>query len=84
MQRKAALVGRANGPWVRTLGMTGLRLVAKVRGDTMLKVTQRSGDSIGEKVFVGAGSHALDDSEWTQVFIADGYYPDALCLLEGG
>lgn len=83
MVRKTALIGCKSSPMIRTFGMRRLQLRANVRSDTMLQVHLHRDGAVTTKVFVGPGVHLLDDAEWAQVVVADGYHQDALCLLEG-
>lgn len=81
IDRKAALVGCRVGQWVRTNGMRGLKLNAKVHESVVLRVHQFS-DSAVDIRELGAGIHQLDQAAWTRVEIIDGPHADALCLLE--
>ncbi len=84
MTRKAALIGCRQGRWIRTSGMKGLTLNARVGADTMLRVEFKDhlDQPAGHQIAVGPGKHSLMDSVWTRVEIVDGPHFDALCLLE--
>lgn len=84
MIRKTALLGCKEGNWIRTSGMKGLRLNAKVQRDVMVRVefTDHQDQAAGHQIVVGPGVHNLMDAIWARVVIVDGPHYDAICLFE--
>lgn len=83
IDRKAALLANADGKWIRTDGMRGLRLNAKVHNDTRLRVQQQDDNGFEHIVeFWGSGVYPLEDFAWTRVCVVEGPTTGVLCLLE--
>lgn len=84
MIRKTALLGSITGHWVRTSGMDGLRLSARVREGTHLKVESynEDGNPPVARAFVGPGIHEIGNAVWSRVSIIDGVAEGAICLFE--
>lgn len=86
MQRKVALLGSREGHWIRTSGMTPLRLNSRVSRGVLVAVIQHDEDEdeVRELFLEGPGLHLVGTAVWSRVKVVDGSHIDALCLFEGG
>jgi hypothetical protein len=82
INRKAALLACREGQWIRTAGMRGLRLNARVAPDTQLQVHQRIAERECWMQFDGPGMHIVEEADWSRVVVVSGPFADALCTLE--
>lgn len=84
IDRKAALLGCADGQWVRTHGMQGLRLNAKIPAGVRLRVEQcnKSNHSTYFREVDHPGIVPLPNASWTRVRVIEGSPSGVLCLLE--
>src|SRR3982750_3899767 len=83
IDRKAALMSAREGQWIRTAGMRGLQLRAKVAPDTLLQVRQiLLGDLEAHMRMGGPGLYDIEEAVWTRVEVISGPHESALCTLE--
>lgn len=88
VDRKAALIACADGQWIRTRGMRGLRLEALVQPDTLLELIQildtEWGPAEARMRFSGPGTYPVEDADWSRLIVIGGPSGDALCVFLGG
>jgi hypothetical protein len=83
INRKAALLACREGQWIRTAGMQGLRLNARIAPDVELHLCQIMPDGAECWMkFGGPGVYSVEEADWSRVIVVSGPHSDALCFLE--
>jgi hypothetical protein len=84
-QRKVALVGTADGPWVSVRNMSPLSVKVDMPENTEVRVFVTRGDSREDEgklaIITKSGEHPLMSGTWAKITVALGDPSAVLCTL---